>query len=130
MVRSLILPVVCLKTNRPLITYWYLLITCLLYTSAKRFEDFGVESIIYTDIGRDGMLSGVNIEATVRLANATRIPVIASGGVTYLRDIEALCQVADEGVEGVILGRSIYEGTLDFEEALDFVDDYFEEIEE
>ncbi|AVL71783.1 1-(5-phosphoribosyl)-5-((5-phosphoribosylamino)methylideneamino)imidazole-4-carboxamide isomerase [Oligella urethralis] len=97
---------------------------------AKRFEDFGVESIIYTDIGRDGMLSGVNIEATVRLANATRIPVIASGGVTDLRDIEALCQVADEGVEGVILGRSIYEGTLDFEEALDFVDDYFEEIEE
>ncbi|MDK7179087.1 HisA/HisF-related TIM barrel protein, partial [Micrococcus luteus] len=70
---------------------------------AKRFEDFGVESIIYTDIGRDGMLSGVNIEATVRLANATRIPVIASGGVTDLRDIEALCQVADEGVEGVIL---------------------------
>ncbi|MDO5667890.1 MAG: 1-(5-phosphoribosyl)-5-[(5-phosphoribosylamino)methylideneamino]imidazole-4-carboxamide isomerase [Alcaligenaceae bacterium] len=97
---------------------------------AKRFEDFGVESIIYTDIGRDGMLSGVNIEATVRLAHATRIPVIASGGVTDLRDIEALCDVADEGIDGVILGRSIYEGTLDFEEALDYVEDYFEEIEE
>ena len=97
---------------------------------AKRFEDFGVESIIYTDIGRDGMLSGVNIEATVRLAQATRIPVIASGGVTDLRDIEALCKVADQGIEGAILGRSIYEGTLNFEEALDYVDDYFDDIEE
>ena len=97
---------------------------------AKRFEDFGVESIIYTDIGRDGMLTGVNVEATVRLAQATRIPVIASGGVTDISDIEALCNVSDEGIEGVILGRSIYEGTLDFEEALDYVDDYFEEAEE
>ena len=97
---------------------------------AKRFEDFGVESIIYTDIGRDGMLTGVNVEATVRLAQATRIPVIASGGVTDISDIEALCNVSDEGIEGVILGRSIYEGTLDFEAALDYVDDYFEEAEE
>lgn len=97
---------------------------------AKRFEDFGVESIIYTDIGRDGMLTGVNIEATVRLAQATRIPVIASGGVTDMRDIQALCDVAAHGVEGAILGRSIYEGTLDFEEALDFVDDYFDAADE
>ena len=96
----------------------------------KRFEDFGVESIIYTDIGRDGLLTVVNGEATVRLAQATRIPVIASGGVTDISDIEALCNVSDEGIEGVILGRSIYEGTLDFEEALDYVDDYFEEAEE
>ena len=81
---------------------------------ARKFEDYGVESIIYTDIGRDGMLSGVNIEATVRLARSVSIPVIASGGVTDLRDIEALCAVEDEGVEGAILGRSIYEGTLDF----------------
>ncbi len=81
---------------------------------AQKFEDYGVESIIYTDIGRDGMLSGVNIEATVRLARSVSIPVIASGGVTDLRDIEALCAVEDEGVEGAILGRSIYEGTLDF----------------
>jgi len=81
---------------------------------ARKFEDYGVESIIYTDIGRDGMLSGVNIEATVRLARSVGIPVIASGGVTDLRDIEALCAVEDEGVEGAILGRSIYEGTLDF----------------
>ena len=84
---------------------------------AKKFEDYGCESIIYTDIGRDGMLSGVNIEATVRLAQHVRIPVIASGGVTDLRDIEALCAVEEEGIEGAILGRSIYEGTLDFEAA-------------
>ena len=80
----------------------------------RKFEDYGCEAIIYTDIGRDGMLSGVNIEATVRLAQAVRIPVIASGGVTDLSDIDRLCAVEDEGVEGVILGRSIYEGTLDF----------------
>ncbi|HZH57934.1 1-(5-phosphoribosyl)-5-[(5-phosphoribosylamino)methylideneamino]imidazole-4-carboxamide isomerase [Yanghanlia caeni] len=84
---------------------------------ARKFEDYGVESIIYTDIGRDGMLSGVNIEATVRLARSVSIPVIASGGVTDLRDIEALCAVEDEGIEGAILGRSIYEGTLDFAQA-------------
>ena len=84
---------------------------------AKKFEDYGCEAIIYTDIGRDGMLSGVNIEATVRLARHVRIPVIASGGVTDLRDIDALCAVEDEGIEGAILGRSIYEGTLDFQVA-------------
>lgn len=84
---------------------------------ARKFEDYGVESIIYTDIGRDGMLSGVNIEATVRLAQSVNIPIIASGGVTDLRDIEALCAVEHEGVEGAILGRSIYEGTLDFAQA-------------
>ena len=81
---------------------------------ARKFEDYGVESIIYTDIGRDGMLTGVNVEATVKLAQSVSIPVIASGGVTDIRDIEALCAVAHEGVEGAILGRSIYEGTLDF----------------
>src|SRR5690606_17887307 len=81
---------------------------------ARKFEDYGVESIIYTDIGRDGMLSGVNIEATVRLSQSVNIPIIASGGVTDLRDIEALCAVEHEGIEGAILGRSIYEGTLDF----------------
>ena len=91
---------------------------------AKKFEDYGCESIIYTDIGRDGMLTGVNIEATVRLAQHVTIPVIASGGVTNLKDIEALCEVEGEGVEGVILGRSIYEGTLDFSEALNFADEY------
>ena len=81
---------------------------------AKKFEDWGVESIIYTDIGRDGMLSGINIEATVRLAQALKIPVIASGGLSNIQDIEALCAVEKEGVEGVICGRSIYTGDLDF----------------
>jgi phosphoribosylformimino-5-aminoimidazole carboxamide ribotide isomerase len=80
----------------------------------KKFEDYGVESIIYTDIGRDGMLSGINIEATVKLAQALSIPVIASGGLSNLADIEALCAVEDEGVEGVICGRAIYTGDLDF----------------
>jgi len=80
----------------------------------KKFEDYGVESIIYTDIGRDGMLSGINIEATVKLAQALKIPVIASGGLSNMADIEALCAVEDEGVEGVICGRAIYSGDLDF----------------
>ena len=80
----------------------------------KKFEDYGVESIIYTDIGRDGMLSGINIEATVKLAQALSIPVIASGGLTNMQAIEALCAVADQGIEGVICGRAIYSGDLDF----------------
>jgi len=83
----------------------------------KKFEDFGVESIIYTDIGRDGMLSGINIDATVRLAQALTIPVIASGGLSNMADIEALCAVEGEGVDGVICGRAIYSGDLDFEAA-------------
>lgn len=84
---------------------------------AKKFEDYGCESIIYTDISRDGMLSGVNVDATVKLAQHVRIPVFASGGIAGMQDIEALCAVEDEGVEGAILGRSIYEGTLDFQAA-------------
>jgi phosphoribosylformimino-5-aminoimidazole carboxamide ribotide isomerase len=80
----------------------------------KKFEDYGVESIIYTDIGRDGMLSGINVEATVKLAQALTIPVIASGGLSSMADIEALCEVESEGVEGVICGRAIYSGGLDF----------------
>jgi phosphoribosylformimino-5-aminoimidazole carboxamide ribotide isomerase len=81
---------------------------------AKKFEGYGVESIIYTDIGRDGMLSGVNIEATVKLAQALTIPVIASGGLSNMADIEKLCAVEGEGIEGVICGRAIYSGDLDF----------------
>jgi len=81
---------------------------------AKKFEDYGVESIIYTDIGRDGMLSGINIDATVKLAQALTIPVIASGGLSNMADIEALCAVESEGIEGVICGRAIYSGDLDF----------------
>jgi len=81
---------------------------------AKKFEDYGVEGVIYTDIGRDGMLTGINIDATVKLAQALSVPVIASGGLSNLADIEALCAVEDEGVEGVICGRAIYTGDLDF----------------
>ena len=85
---------------------------------AKKFEDYGVEAIIYTDIGRDGMLTGVNIEATVRLARELSIPVIASGGITDLKDIEALCKVESEGIVGAITGRALYQGTLDFGQAV------------
>ena len=81
---------------------------------AKKFEDYGIEGVIYTDIGRDGMLSGINIEATVTLAQALKVPVIASGGLSNMQDIERLCAVQSEGVEGVICGRSIYTGDLDF----------------
>lgn len=84
---------------------------------ARKFEDYGCEAIVYTDIGRDGMMGGVNIEATVKLAQSMTIPVIASGGVHNIKDVEALCAVQDEGIEGVICGRSIYEGTLNLREA-------------
>lgn len=90
---------------------------------AQKFEDLGVEAIIYTDIGRDGMMSGVNIEATVKLAQAVSIPVIASGGVHTLADIEALCEVEEEGITGVICGRSIYEGSLDLATAQERADE-------
>jgi len=90
---------------------------------ALKYQDYGVEGIIYTDIGRDGMLSGINIDATVKLAQALTIPVIASGGLSNLDDIRALCAVEDAGVEGVICGRSIYSGDLDFEAAQALADD-------
>ncbi len=90
---------------------------------AKKFEDYGVEAILYTDIGRDGMMTGVNIEATVELARAVKIPVIASGGVSSIADIERLCAVEAEGVEAAILGRSLYEGAIDFQAAQDRADE-------
>ena len=89
---------------------------------AVKFEDYGVEAILYTDIGRDGMLTGLNLDATVALARAVKIPVIASGGVATMEDIERLCSVQFEGIEAAILGRSLYEGTLDFRAALDRAD--------
>ncbi|MFM9912956.1 MAG: 1-(5-phosphoribosyl)-5-[(5-phosphoribosylamino)methylideneamino]imidazole-4-carboxamide isomerase [Methylophilaceae bacterium] len=89
---------------------------------AKRFEGYGVEAVVYTDIGRDGMLSGVNIEATVALAKNLLIPVIASGGITNLEDVKRLCAVEAEGIMGAITGRAIYEGTLDFAKAQDLAD--------
>ena len=89
----------------------------------QRFADYGVNSIIYTDIGRDGMLSGVNIEATVKLAEAVSVPVIASGGLTNLDDIRALCEVESSGVEGAVTGRAIYEGAIDFKQAQELADE-------
>jgi phosphoribosylformimino-5-aminoimidazole carboxamide ribotide isomerase len=89
---------------------------------AKRFQDYGVEAVIHTDIGRDGMLRGVNLEATVKLAQALSIPVIASGGVTNLEDVKLLCAVESEGIVGAITGRAIYEGRLDFAAAQKLAD--------
>jgi len=83
---------------------------------AKRFEQDGVSSVVYTDIGRDGMMEGVNVEATARLAQAVQIPIVASGGITDLEDIKRLCAVQDQGITAAITGRAIYEGTLDFAE--------------
>ena len=88
----------------------------------RQFEHDGVNSIIYTDIGRDGMMSGVNIEATVHLARAVNIPIIASGGLTNLDDVRALCAVQHEGIAGAITGRAIYEGTIQFNEAQQLAD--------
>lgn len=89
---------------------------------AQHFEQDGVVAIIYTDISRDGMMSGVNVDATVALAQAIHIPVIASGGITNLDDVRALCEVTDEGIIGAITGRAIYEGTLDFAEGQELAD--------
>ncbi len=90
---------------------------------AQHFERDGVEAIIYTDISRDGMMQGVNVEATQKLAEAIHIPVIASGGVSNLDDIRALKAVADDGIMGAILGRSLYEGTIDLAEAQKLADE-------
>jgi phosphoribosylformimino-5-aminoimidazole carboxamide ribotide isomerase len=93
---------------------------------AKKFEDYGAAAILYTDIGRDGMLTGVNIEATVELARQVKIPVIASGGIASLKDIEALCAVEGEGIEAAVLGRSLYEGAVDFKTAQQRADELTE----
>jgi phosphoribosylformimino-5-aminoimidazole carboxamide ribotide isomerase len=90
---------------------------------AKKFEGYGVEAVVYTDIGRDGMLSGVNIDATVELARGLKIPVIASGGITNLDDVHRLCAVQAEGIMGAITGRAIYQGTLNFAEAQKLADE-------
>ena len=91
---------------------------------AQQFESDGVEAIIYTDISRDGMMKGVNVEATAKLAQAIHIPVIASGGITNMDDIHALGKVAEDGIMGAITGRAIYEGTLDFAEAEKIAENY------
>lgn len=85
---------------------------------AKKFEDYGVEALIYTDIGRDGMLTGVNIEATLKLAQAVKIPLIASGGLNSVKDVELICaKLHPEGIIGAIAGRALYEGKLDLKKA-------------
>ena len=89
---------------------------------AQQFERHGAECIVYTDIERDGMLTGVNVEATVRLARSIKIPVIASGGIHTIDDVRALSEVADEGIIGAITGRAIYEGSLDFHEGQSLAD--------
>ena len=91
---------------------------------AQHFEHDGVAAIIYTDIGKDGMMQGVNIDSTVQLARSVRVPVIASGGVTHLEDIRRLCEVEEEGITGVIIGRALYEGTIDLAEAGKLVVDF------
>ena len=91
---------------------------------AQHFENDGVDSIIYTDIGRDGMMKGVNVEATAKLARAISIPVIASGGITTIDDIKELGKVSDDGIMGAITGRAIYEGTLDFAEGEKLAESY------
>jgi len=90
---------------------------------ARRFESDGVAAIVYTDIARDGMMQGVNVEATVAMAQASSIPVIASGGITDIRDITALINVAHTGICGAITGRAIYEGTLDVADAQQLCDE-------
>ena len=90
---------------------------------AKRFENDGVEAIIYTDISRDGMMKGVNVDATVKMAQAVNIPIIASGGITNMDDVVALNAVADEGIMGAITGRAIYEGTIDLKQAQAWLDE-------
>jgi phosphoribosylformimino-5-aminoimidazole carboxamide ribotide isomerase len=84
----------------------------------KKFEDYGVEAIVYTDIGRDGMLTGVNIDATAKLARELKIPVIASGGIASLQDIANLLPYENDGIIGAIAGRALYEGKLDFKAAI------------
>ena len=84
---------------------------------AQRFEDAGVEAIVFTDIGRDGMMSGFNAQATADLARAVNIPVIASGGVSSMADVERLCEIAEAGVTGAIVGRALYEGSIKLADA-------------
>jgi phosphoribosylformimino-5-aminoimidazole carboxamide ribotide isomerase len=100
---------------------WAEVSTVLATDLGKRFEDAGADAIIYTDIDRDGMLGGVNLEATLAMARAVRLPVIASGGVASLNDLASLAAVASEGIEGVIIGRALYDGRIDPTAALSLV---------
>lgn len=106
------------RGDRVAVDAWSKLSTHTVLELAQRFERDGVSAIIYTDIGRDGMLSGVNVEAVVALARAVTVPIIASGGVRDLADITALCGAREDGVTGVVVGRALYEGTIDLAAAI------------
>jgi phosphoribosylformimino-5-aminoimidazole carboxamide ribotide isomerase len=110
------------RDGKPAIEGWSKLSHHNVVDLAQRFEQEGVAAIVYTDISRDGMLNGMNIESTVALAQKVAVPIIASGGITNLDDIRALCRVAHEGIEAAITGKAIYEGTLDFREAQHLAD--------
>ncbi len=85
---------------------------------ARKFEEYGIEALIYTDIGRDGMLTGINIDATLKLAQATKTPIIASGGLNSVKDVQTVCErLVPEGIIGAIAGRALYEGKLDLKKA-------------
>jgi len=85
---------------------------------AKKYEEYGIEALIYTDIGRDGMMSGINIDATFKLAQNLKTPIIASGGLNSIDDVQAVCQkLVPEGIIGAIAGRALYEGKLDLKKA-------------
>lgn len=111
------------KDGKVAIDGWSKLSNHSVIDMAQRFEQDGVAAIVYTDIGRDGMMTGVNVASTVELARAIHIPVIASGGITSMDDIRALCEVADEGIMGAITGRAIYEGSLDLAAAQQLADE-------
>lgn len=111
------------KDGKVAIDGWSKLSNHSVIDMAQRFEQDGVEAIVFTDIGRDGMMTGVNVASTVELARAIHIPVIASGGITSIDDIRALCGVADEGIMGAITGRALYEGSLDLAAAQTLADE-------
>lgn len=110
------------KDGRVAVSGWSKLSKHNVIDLAQTFEKYGVESIVYTDISRDGMMQGVNVEATVRLAKAIGIPVIASGGVSTLDDVRALCAVEQEGITGAIIGRALYDGAIDLTAAQQIAD--------
>ncbi len=110
------------KDGRVAVNGWSKLSRHNVIDLAQIFERYGVEAIVYTDISRDGMMQGVNVEATVRLAQAIGIPVIASGGVSTLDDVRALCAVEQEGIMGAIIGRALYEGDIDLAAAQQLAD--------
>lgn len=111
------------KDGRAAIDGWSKLSHHNVQELAQRFERDGVAAIVYTDIGRDGMMNGVNVESTVELARSVTIPIIASGGVSSMDDIKALCAVEDEGIMGAIIGRALYEGSIDLADAQKFIDE-------